>query len=129
MRPSGGVGTLDTVPLAATIADAAMLHGLHCRECSNPTRSATFEGRSLRLSYIFTPENSVVFEVRTFESTKLWPAGFEFVRDLFIGGVSEREDQLRLTLRRLLRVRFEGLEYVERLEPPELERAGRDPTP
>ncbi|MTW11341.1 hypothetical protein GM658_12120 [Pseudoduganella eburnea] len=92
--------------VADAIAQVMKQEGLECMDCSRPLETAKYSGRGLLARYTFSEQNAVLFQVEA------WPDGLNF-------GASgkDKADALREKLKSLMAKRFNGLEYVEPLNP------------
>ncbi len=86
--------------VAEAIAEVMKQEGLECVECSRPLETAKYAARNLLASYTFSERDAVLFQV-----------------DAWGAGGTEKADALRKKLKSLLAKRFNGLEYVEPLNP------------
>jgi hypothetical protein len=88
------------------IALIAEQHGLDCQDCSKRLEEATFSGDGLSMTYRFSANNSVMFEIEAYPNGLLFGASGE-----------EKAGALRTSLKSIFAERFEGLEYFEPLRP------------
>jgi hypothetical protein len=93
--------------IAKTLARIAEEYGLKCKDCTQTSSRARYEGDGTTFEYWFIDTNSIAFRVDAF------PDGLFF-------GMSGREkaDRLRTSLKAELASKYKALEYVERLDAP-----------
>lgn len=93
--------------IAAVIRSVAARHGLTCDKRQNPSGSAMFSGNGMDMTYLFTDNNSILFNVSAYSN------------GIFSWNTSgaEKANALRGELKKELAARFKGLEYIEPLLP------------
>ena len=87
------------------IAEIVAKHGLVCLTCTDLQTSVKYSGNGIDVSYSFPTNNSILFKINAV------PTG------IFFGASGqEKAERLRSDLKDTLASRFNGLEYVEKLD-------------
>jgi hypothetical protein len=94
-------GEINRSEVVEKIDRVARDQGLKCQDCADPLNKATYEGKGIQMTYIFTDARTVAF----------WVAGDE--QGMFGGGDRKKLDRLRSQLKRQLAGTRAGLEFVE----------------